>query len=1112
MQDLYNIKYKLRKFKQKYYTNMLLRGSLVAITLLILVFLVPSLVEYYAYFDETTRSIMFFGTLGIVLLVLVIYVVRPILKIANLGKTITDDEAARIIGDHFQEIKDKLLNTLQLQSLGQQSKQSLLLIEASIEQKSQEMKAFSFQNAINFRGNRKYLKFVLPVLLLLVFILVASPDLITEPSKRIVNYNVHFEKPAPFNIQIINENLTALQGDNFLLKLKTTGDVIPDRLYVNYGGSNYRMQDGQSENFNYQFSNLNENVKFTIQAEEYISNPFTLEVQPKPLLISFETLLNYPFYTGKADETIENNGELIVPEGTEIKWRFFTKEVDEMVFGIEEKVEVLKTEQSNVLATQKRIKNNSTYFFQARNQFTNKEDTLFYTINVIKDAYPDIIVEEEKDSSLRSRTFFSGMLRDDYGFTDLKFFYTINDENEKKISLKDIIDLNTNQQQFYYSSDFADIELKPGDRMVYYFEIWDNDAINGSKSTKSKTFSFRLPTKEEINDDIKEDKKKIQEGVEEKLIELNMLNQEIEQVTKNMLQKEKLDWQDQKRVEDLLNKQENLQFEIQELVKENKKANQRLENEDLMKNESLLEKQRQIQEMLDQILDKETKELMKKLQEMLKQMDKDKVMEMMEEIKMSNEEMEKNLDRNLEMLKQLEYEKMLNELSEKLYKLAEEQDKLANKTENKEKDSEQSLKEQENIKEKFGDLQEDVKELKKKNRELEEPYDEFNSEELEQEINQEMKNSLENLQRNKTKQAAESQKKTSNKMEKMSQAMMEMFNQSIQQQMGEDMQVIREILENLIETSFDQEKLIARLQNVNPNDPSYVEIMQKQNDIRDNLSIVEDSLNALAKRQMAIKSFVTDEISNIKNYLEKINDNMKDRRSNLATRDQQYVMTGVNNLALLLAEAMDQMKNSMNMQNSKSGQGSCTKPGGKGSSAKSLKQLQQQLNESMQNMQQGMQGKGQQGQRGRNSLSEQFARMAAEQASIRKKLQEYIDQLEEQGVKAGGMGELMEEMEKTEEELVNKILNSQTMNRQKEILTRLLKSEKAEIEREKKKEREAKEAKNVKRSNPENFLEYKRLKSGEAELLKTVNPKLKKFYQKRVNEYFYNSGVLTRDE
>ena len=76
------------------------------------------------------------------------------------------------------------------------------------------------------------------------------------------------------------------------------------------------------------------------------------------------------------------------------------------------------------------------------------------------------------------------------------------------------------------------------------------------------------------------------------------------------------------------------------------------------------------------------------------------------------------------------------------------------------------------------------------------------------------------------------------------------------------------------------------------------------------------------------------------------------------------------------------------------------------------------------------------------------------------------------------------------------------MERQKEIITRLLESEKSLRERELDEERKAETAKNI-ASKTVDFLEqYKQQKKKEIELLKTIPLKLNNYYKKEVNEYF----------
>jgi hypothetical protein len=195
-------------------------------------------------------------------------------------------------------------------------------------------------------------------------------------------------------------------------------------------------------------------------------------------------------------------------------------------------------------------------------------------------------------------------------------------------------------------------------------------------------------------------------------------------------------------------------------------------------------------------------------------------------------------------------------------------------------------------------------------------------------------------------------------------------------------------------------------------------------------------------------------------------------------------------------------------------QQSCPNPGmgkpGKGS----MKQLQQQLNEQMKALQKQMkegQQKGKSGNKGK-SMSEQLARMAAEQGRIRRMMEEYRNEVQsETGTKPGDLDQMIRQMEQTEKDLVNKIISEQTLQRQQNIMTRLLKSEKAEREREKKKERESEEGKNIKRSNPKAFLKYKELKEKDVNLMNTIPLDFNPYYKKKVDTYFYKFDNIDDD-
>jgi len=262
-------------------------------------------------------------------------------------------------------------------------------------------------------------------------------------------------------------------------------------------------------------------------------------------------------------------------------------------------------------------------------------------------------------------------------------------------------------------------------------------------------------------------------------------------------------------------------------------------------------------------------------------------------------------------------------------------------------------------------------------------------------------------------------------------------------------------------------------------------------------------LYALSKRQASIEPFILREMSTVENSMEEAVTQLNARAVAPAKTKQQYAMTSVNNLALMLSESLKQMQQNMQSKGSgKSGKKS-QKPGLSQGKMKSMRQLQEQLNKQLQQLKEGMPAPGKQDSKGQKQMSEKFARMAAQQEALRRQMQEYGQEMQKEGSGVEkSIKEMMQQMEQTETDLVNKRINIETIRRQQEIVTRMLESEKAEQQRELDDKRESEESKDIYYNNPAKYFEYNKIKEKETELFRTVPPNLKPFYKSKVNAYF----------
>ena len=1116
----------------------MIKGIIYALALLLSLFLVLAVLEHFGYFGTTVRAILFWCYLLASVCLLVYYVFVPLAKMFRLGKVISYEEAARIIGRHFPEVQDKLLNLLQLQEKGDNSSDDLLA--AAIAQKTAQLKPVPFQNAVDIKSNRKYLKYLaIPVAVILLLLLV-SPSVITGSSHRIAHYNTQFEKPAPFSFVIENISLEVAQQEDFELRVLVEGNAVPAEAFINIEGNVYRMRQVDKTHYSYQFKTVQHSCNFHLEAAGVTSSQYRLTVFPKPAVVDFRVLLSYPAYTLKLQETLLNEGDLVVPQGTSVRWLFQTKDVDTLYFFVNEDVKRLVPDDNGRVSMTLRAMQSFTYGFAAANHYAPVSDTLGYAVTAIEDVSPMIAVVEMHDSVVDDRLFFQGRIKDDYGFTKLEFKLVktnVQDTSVKEVLAYGIGLTKESVQEFNYSTDLSDIELGPGDKLVYYFEVWDNDGIHGPKSATSQQFELQVPTEKELDYILDRNSNEAQERAQQSMSELKKMQQDINELMRKLVDKKEFDWQDKKDLQELAKKQQQVKEMLQQMqqqLNENKKLEQKYRDQ----SEQLMEKQRELERLMNEVMNDEMKQMMEQIDKMMQELDKKKVQEQLEQLKLDNQELEKQLDQNIELMKRLEMEKKVEEAVRKAEELAEKQRELSEKTDaSKSKDEKDKLlKEQQNLSEQFDQLKQELNQIQQDYKKIDNDLNFKLDKELMDKIDQNQQGAEKSLEKGKNKDASKQQKEASEQLDQLSEQLAEAQVDLEQQDLAEDAEQIRRLLKNLVQLSFNQESLIGKVRNTFIQDPQYQSIIVGQNKIKDDFRGVEDSLRAIAKRQLnvarVINKYVGEVNSNVaRSMSELLNMNQTfygTYKNSQASSSMQYAMTAFNNLALVMAESLDQMQNQMRQNQQKKQNsncknqgmkksGNCSNPGKGKPSAKSMKQMQQELNKQMESLKKQLDKQGKDskangrkkiGDRNSMQMSEEFARMAAQQEMIRRMMQEYGQEMKQgdagNAKLAREIDQMMKQMEQTENDLVNKVITQQTINRQQQIMTRMLEHEKAEMQREKEERRESREGKEMGHQPSASDLEqFKRMQEKNMELFRTVPPTLSPYYKAKVNDYFY---------
>ncbi|HOS19930.1 MAG TPA: hypothetical protein PLV79_01745 [Bacteroidales bacterium] len=1081
----------LEKFAKKFYLNNLIKGLFWFILFSVSLLFVLSTIENLFWLNSTFRLILLILLIISLTTFFSYYIALPVLRYFGLLREKSYKDFALLLGN-YSNTDDKILSALELFELNELNKNELLLNELS--RRSNELSKINIKNFLNIKEYYKWIIGNISILAIFFTLSFTFPKQFINPLVRISNYNKIFPKDYGFRVNILNTNFYTESGKSFVLNFEITGDKIPKDIYILSNGNQFIPKKTLNNRYEYIFENITENTIFQIIAEDWSSDKYEIKVYNKPNIYRLVANIIYPNYTKINNEQFVNIFSYSVPRGTKIMFSFNMKDADSLIIVNGDKLN--KYSVKNKLDYQIQILKNESIQIITKSIQSPLQDTTNIYITEIPDAYPQILVQVQKDTFSIMHYYVSGSISDDYGFTKLLAIYkltrkdsTINGKIPINISNNDLI------QNFNFDVDFSFLNLQPDDIIHFYLEIYDNDAMAGPKATKSREYEIKIPTKEEIQIEQSKQLQAANSKFSNIQKELNDIKNELKQLENQWKLERKFNYEQKQKWENLIKKQNDIINELQNL-----EQNLQL-SPSYDENLEIYEKIQQIDELIKSINLDELNEYLENLQKLME--NNELKSEDIEEFKSQNEELNKMLDRQIDLLKRLDIEKNLRETFDEFKDLSKQFDELSKKQDLDELTKQNELKQM--LEKQF----EKYDSLLKENEKLSEPFKMENIESEEQTINNEVQQAEQNLQKNNQKKANENQKNTSQQLNDLANKLEQNLEKQLQEENAEDATALRQLLKNVLLASFEQENLIKNLYMQNPRLSNYQDYVRKQYELQEVMKRTKDSLYMIGKRQPMVSNFIFDEINKIEKESKKAINNLNNWTFGPAAINQQNLMTSLNNLALFLSDVLQQMEqqNSMSQMNS-DGAMKCNNPKNTGNSSnskpsmKTLKQLQQDLNKQMEALQKEMQNGKKQG----KEISEALAKMAAQQEAIRRAMQQIKEQMSKEGnlKNASFVQQMIEDMEKTEKDLYNKNLTYETIKRQKQIEIRMLEAEKAEQQQETDNLRKSETAKNDYNSNLIKNFQYNVIKNNNFESMNRNNLNFNLYYRKKIQEYFNN--------
>ncbi len=1108
------IKQKLLTTRRLFHLNNFIWGLIVSIITHQVAILVFSALEYFGHFPSEIR-LFYFGLIWLGFFVpFGIWSIPELLKIFGILPTFKLDELALIVGRNYNDINDRLSNSIQLySSLTLQKGISSQLALASFQNIYESSYNKNFNIIIDYKKNAKAFLYLILFSALLLGSFKYLDDTIGKGYYRIMNWQMSFIPPAPFSLEIEPKFSKVLYNSDVKIQIKAKGEA-PEtiKLYIKekatgeFDHFTLRLDSGKTYNFNY--TNVVNSFEFFAEAD-WLSTQVKTEVgkivvYEKPFVRSLNGNLNYPTYTKLESRSInEQSADITALVGSIANFSLVSnKDIKTANIVVLKKSSIDTTQKvDTVLIPMKingknafgslRVSFSGSYFFSITDSLDEtNEQPVNYGIVALTDDNPSItMVQPTFDVKLNEDAVLPMIVNiaDDYGFSYLNLHYKLvyskfaePDKDYKKISIPIIYSGNNVDIPYLWS--LKSLDIVPEDRFEFYCEVADNDIINGPKKARTQTFLVVLPSIDEVLQSSDDRQEYIQKEMDNVLKQAKELQKDVENFNRELKQDQSpnLSWEQQKKAQDIMRQQEQLKSKIKDLEKQLSQNTENLRQNNLLSQETL-QKYMELQKLMKEVNSPELQKLQQEMQKAIQQMDQRQLEEAMKNLQFNEEQFRKSIERTMNILKRLQLEQKIDALNRKAEKMQDQQEELQRKANNKNLTQEENKnlqKQQEQLKQDVANANKDLKEMEKAMKQFDK--DEMPLQEL-QEAQQALdaENMQEEMEQTNTDLQKGNQQSASQKMQRNKQKLSNFKNkmQSLKQKMDErsskeSIRQMQKAINDMLTLSKKQEDLYDRTRKSDPNSTNLPNLGREQMNQYEGLMRVADRLADLSERSFAVTPQMANEIAEALQNMGNAIENFTDRKLGNITNSQKESLGNMNNAI----GQMQQMLQAMQQSN-----GTCPNPGGQGQNSsgqgsgfgQKLQQLaaqQQALNQMMQQMMSGSSGN----QMGMSQEQQsQYQRIMKNQQEAQKTMQQLQNEAKQYGNTPEGkklqneLNNLQKEMQETINDINQNGVRPENIRKQEKILAKLLDLYNSQNEKDMEKRREGREAKNFNMQSPD---------------------------------------------
>lgn len=831
--------------------------------------------------------------------------------------------------------------------------------------------------------------------------------------------------------------------------------------------------------------------KLDYSLDYYISNQNTkteirrITVYERIAVNEIKVIYDYPPYTRlKSEQDTLLLGNISAIEGTKIKLLITANSDIQNAWLIYQDGNSLLGEKvgPRVSLLSFTLKNSSNYQLKLTNNYNDEYISPQKSITVIPDLKPEIELADYPPKGKMDKNQIIPLtikLSDDYGLQNLRLYYEIN----SSIKVDSLLLASINNKIYNYSLQFnlEKYRMFPGDEVTFWATIEDN--LGRKHLVESDKVTLRLPTLQEIFQEIEQAEEEQNDLMSKTLKESDVLQEEFEKKRRELLKKDELEWQDKEEVKNMASQQEELAQNVEKSIEKMQEMIQEATKNEALTQETL-QKMEKIKEMMEDINTSEMQELMEKMKDKMSELSKDDFKKAMEEMKFSMEEFNKKLEQTLKMLEQLKKNQSLEKLLGLTEEMKEMQEKLLEKSDESSKGSDLA-KEQQDIKKKLEDIQ---KEMEKLSEMLDSPSDQPVKDELNkmkneadmEQMSQQMDNISEQMQNSESSSTKSSQEEMLSKMEQMSQSMMSMQSMMNSIKSKEAEEAKDKLIKELLYFTGQHRDLFVEMDS----DPFL--IFEKVISQHEMINFSLQKFFSIPEVMLSLNPKFMLDMSNTMNAYNKYFLDISDNRVYTAKNNMKEIQSGLNSMifSLLLEDGSQQ-------------------GGGSGGMQDFMKQMQQMGQQQMaMNMlaQQMMQQLGEGKPQLSSEMRGQMRQMSADESRLSENLKRMIQTNPQAQKQASGLNRLVEELDAVSNKLRFNKMDQELLKQQENILSRMLEATKSINKKDQSQKRKGTEAEDKLWETPDDIeMRFKELENNA--LLEEEYRNYSKEYQKIILEY-----------